>query len=366
MEIGLLTTGFPRFEGDHSGAFLLTLAHGLRQHGHRVRVLAPEPDRPIGRPHWPGIEVLWVPYARPRSLQTAFYLDGAPENLRARPTRSVGAAIFTSALLRAARRLLGDCDALVSSWCIPSGWVASTVAEGRDHLCLCHATDVRWLSKAPGGRTLARRIVHGATSLWFLSPTQRKRFFDTAELPASVRPTHLGSMPIELPRPLGLGRSALRRELGIEGFTLLFLGRLTRDKGVDQLITAAARLRGSVALRIAGEGPERRSAEALARRLGVDATFEGWVSGNRKEALLSACDGLVVPSRAREGLPTVLFEARARSLPVIATRVGDIEDAFGASARLVPAERPWALADAIHALAAEAQGVTRSVPLGGR
>jgi len=366
MNIGLLTTGFPRFEGDHCGAFLLTLARGLCQNGHQVRVLAPEPDRPMTAPRWPDIEVRWVPYARPRFLQTTFYRSGAPDNLRAHPARWLGAATFTTALLGAARPLLDDCDALVSSWCIPSGWVGSTVADGRDHLCVCHASDVRWLSKAPARREIARRIVDGATSLWFLSTEQRQRFFDAAELSASLRPTHLGSMPIELPRALGLPRSALRQQLGIEGFTLLFIGRLVRDKGVDQLILAAARLGRPVALRIAGDGPERGSAEALARRLGVDATFEGWVSGDRKEALLQACDGLVVPSRAREGLPTVLFEARRRSLPIIATRVGDIETAVGTRTLLVPPDRPAALADAIGVLRAEAQGVTRSVPFGGR
>ena len=40
MKVGLLTSGFPRFEGDHSGGFLLTLARGLVAHGHEVRVLA--------------------------------------------------------------------------------------------------------------------------------------------------------------------------------------------------------------------------------------------------------------------------------------------------------------------------------------
>ena len=34
MKIGLLTTGFPRFEGDCSGSFLLSLARGLVEHGH--------------------------------------------------------------------------------------------------------------------------------------------------------------------------------------------------------------------------------------------------------------------------------------------------------------------------------------------
>ncbi len=85
MKIGLLTTGFPRFEGDCSGSFLLSLARGVVEHGHEVRVLAPEPrrDRPV--PRWPGIEVSWVPYARPRPLQQTFYGSGAPDNLRLKP-----------------------------------------------------------------------------------------------------------------------------------------------------------------------------------------------------------------------------------------------------------------------------------------
>jgi glycosyltransferase involved in cell wall biosynthesis len=354
VKVGLITTGFPRFEGDHSGAFLLAFARRLVAHGHRVRVLAPEPALLRSAPHWPGIEVRWVPYARPRSRQRTFYGHGAPDNLRLHRARWAGAASFAGALLIASRRELEDCDALMSSWCVPSGWVASVVAGGRDHLCICHATDVRWLSRIPGGGALARAIAAGATSMWFLSHSHRDRFFGLAGLDPSARVAHIGPMPIEPPRAPTQTREELRRRLGIHGFTVLFLGRLVPVKGVDQLLRAAAALANPVHLRIAGDGPERDRLRALARDLGVDVTFDGWVRGDRKEALFRACDAIVVPSRGGDGLPTVLFEARSRSVPMIATRAGAVADYIHPNdqIRLVPPDDQPALCRAIGELAA--------------
>ncbi|MGB8328681.1 MAG: glycosyltransferase family 4 protein [Polyangiales bacterium] len=360
MNVGLLTTSFPRFEGDCSGAFLLTIARGLVESGHAVRVLAPEPQRKRPAPHWPGITVRWVPYAWPRASQKTFYGGGAPDNLHTRPMRWAGAACFGAALYRVAKRELADCDALLSSWCVPSGWVASRTAAGRTHLCICHATDIRWLSKLPGRRALAREIVEGATSIWFLSVPLRDRFFAMASLGTSVVTTHIGPMPIEPPRSLTESRSELRRRLGIDGFTLLFLGRLVPLKGLDQLLHALASVHERVSVRIAGGGPERRRLVALARKLNVNATFDGWVAGERKEALLQACDAIVVPSDAREGLPTVLFEAQARSLPIIATEVGAIPEHMrrNTGACLVPPNDLVALREAIRRLQAQHRAET--------
>lgn len=374
MKVGLLTTGFPRFEGDCSGSFLLTLARGLVGHGHTVRVLAPEPKRPDPVPRWPGIEVCWVPYARPRALQQTFYGSGAPDNLRLQPLRWAGAAAYAAALYRASVRELAECDALVSSWCIPSGWVASRIASGRTHLCISHATDIRWLSKMPGGGRVARRIARGATSMWFLSAPLRDDFFETAGLDQSTMSTHVGPMPIEPPQALPESRSELRRRLDIDGFTLLFLGRLVPVKGLDDLLHALAAFPEPISIRIAGDGPEGDELRALAHRLGVDATFEGWVAGERKEALLQACDGIVVPSGPKDGLPTVLFEAKARALPIITTEAGAIGDHMRdrTGTQVIPPNDRAALIRAIRQLRARhepgqaAQGVTFSVPFGGR
>ena len=371
LRIGLVATGFPRFEGDCSGSFLLTAARALVAQGHRVVVLAPEPKRARPAPRWPGIDVRWVPYARPRAAQRAFYGAGAPVNLRADPVAWAGAIGFGAALRVACDRYLDGCDALVSSWCIPSGWVASRAARGRPHLCICHATDVRWLGRMPDGGFVARSIARGATSMWFLSQALRDRFLGIAGLAQSEVTCHVGPMLIDPPIALPCSREELRQSLGLCGTTVLFLGRLVPVKGAAALVQALAGLPEPVAVRIAGDGPERRALSLLADRLGVDATFEGWVFGRRKEALLRACDAIVVPSRPEDGLPTVLFEASARGLPIIATRSNAIVQQRNRlpDAVLVPPSDPTALRTAIADLARRtnrAQGVTRSVPLGGR
>lgn len=300
-------------------------------------------------PSWPGIDLRWLPYARPRHLQRTFYGAGVPDNLSTHPARALGAASFSAALARASKRELDDCDALLSSWCVPSGWAASRAARGRPHLCICHATDVRWLSRLPRGRSLARTIHSGATSMWFLSPVLRDRFFRVAGLASSRTTTHIGSMPIARPIQPGTSRTELRQELGMERFTLLFLGRLVPVKGAAELLHSVAELPNQPSVRIAGDGPERPALQDLARRLGIDAEFEGWVSGERKEALLKACDAVVVPSRPDDGLPTVLFEASARGLPIIASDLSAIpaELRNREGVDLVPPNDPQALRDAI-------------------
>jgi len=206
----------------------------------------------------------------------------------------------------------------------------------------------------PGGSAVARGIATGATSMWFLSNALRGRFFETAGLHPSHVATHVGPMPIDPPRPLLESRCELRRRLDIEGFTLLFLGRLVPVKGLDQLLRAVATLSEPISIRIAGDGPERSKLRDLARRLQIDATFEGWVAGDRKEALLRACDAIVVPSGPQDGLPTVLFEAKARALPIIATEAGAIPEHLRGhrNSLLVPPNDRAALSQAIRQLQA--------------
>jgi glycosyltransferase involved in cell wall biosynthesis len=159
-------------------------------------------------------------------------------------------------------------------------------------------------------------------------------------------------MPIEPPQPLPESRSELRRRLGIHSFTVLCLGRLVPVKGLDQLLLAVAAMPEPIGVRIAGDGPELGKLRALAQHLRIDATFEGWVGGERKEALLRACDAIVVPSSPLDGLPTVLFEAKARALPIIATEAGAIPDHLRghADTLLVPTNDRAALTEALHRL----------------
>lgn len=63
MRVVFLTHNYPRFAGDVSGSFLATLAGGLRERGHAVRVIAPSDQGQVGDPVLDGIPVQRVRYA---------------------------------------------------------------------------------------------------------------------------------------------------------------------------------------------------------------------------------------------------------------------------------------------------------------
>jgi len=109
---------------------------------------------------------------------------------------------------------------------------------------------------------------------------------------------------------------------------VLFVGRLTREKGVDLLFDALARLTGDWTCTIVGDGMigEALRADAAARGLGGRVTFAGWLTGVALEAAFQDASVVAVPSRWPEPFGIVGIEAMAHRRPVVAFRVGGIPD----------------------------------------
>lgn len=135
---------------------------------------------------------------------------------------------------------------------------------------------------------------------------------------------------------------------------IVTVARLSPEKGIDQLIRAAAlAIRETPVLRveIAGDGPCRADLQCLARQLGVaeHVRFLGQVQD--VAGLLARASVFVLPS-VSEGVSLTLLEAMARGLPVVATRVGGNVEVVveGRTGNLVPAQDARALADAMQRL----------------
>lgn len=138
---------------------------------------------------------------------------------------------------------------------------------------------------------------------------------------------------------------------GVPSPRIVFLGRLHRQKGVDVLLHAVARLAHRDArLVLVGDGPERARLEQLAHRLGLAhrVRFLGFVPHAQVPAVLNAVDALVLPSRYEE-LGTALLEGLYCGLPVVAACTGGIPDVVtaGVHGLLVPPGDPAALAAAL-------------------
>lgn len=106
---------------------------------------------------------------------------------------------------------------------------------------------------------------------------------------------------------------------------LVYVGRLSEEKGVEDLVTAAAEL--PFPLHIVGSGPleqrlrERVRSEGLAR-----VTLLGRLDGDVLRETVQRARAVIVPSRCYENCPLVILEAYRASKPVIGTRHGGITE----------------------------------------
>lgn len=135
----------------------------------------------------------------------------------------------------------------------------------------------------------------------------------------------------------------------LAGRVVLYLGRLERQKRVDVLIRAFAKVPVQDArLAIAGTGSLEGELRALASELGVAARVDFLGSRSDVAALHRAAEVFALSSD-EEGQPNALLEALAAGTPTVATRVPGTDEVVGheRDALLVPRDDPAALGAAI-------------------
>jgi colanic acid/amylovoran biosynthesis glycosyltransferase len=143
------------------------------------------------------------------------------------------------------------------------------------------------------------------------------------------------------------GRSATR---------ILAVGRLSKEKGYDDLLRAVAQLLSQgvdAELELVGEGPERDALTRLADELRIrdKVTFRGWLQIDAVRRAMQEATVLAQPSTI-EGLPTVVEEAMALGIPVVGSHVGGIPELldYGRCGILVTPRDVRGLADALQEL----------------
>lgn len=134
---------------------------------------------------------------------------------------------------------------------------------------------------------------------------------------------------------------------------LLYLGRLTPEKGVATLLRALAACPGA-RLHIAGDGPQRAELETLAAELGLGerARFLGFLTGSALKSTLYGCRAVVLPSEWYENGPYSVMEALSCGKPVIGSSIGGIPELVreGETGFLFPPGDAQALAGAMQRL----------------
>lgn len=334
MRLGVITTSYPRFDGDPAGNFVAGHVGALRALGHEVEVIAAG-DPALG------------PASEPRVVRVGsrlFYRGGAPDRIERAPLRAgAAAAVFAARLTAAVASRARRWDAAIAHWLAPSAIAALPCSVPL--VAIAHGGDIFTLRRFHLLRAVLAALHRRDARLVFVSEQLRAIAREAAPgLGRWLDGALVQSMGVELARfaQLELAPS--------DPPTVLVAARLVPVKGVDVAIAAMPHLRSAARLVIAGDGPERARLAAAPHR------FVGEVTTAQRDELLRTASVVVVPSRVTphgrtEGTPAIAIEALAAGVPVIASSVGGLRELQGV--RLVPPENPHALARAIDQLLAD-------------
>ncbi len=288
-----------------------TLAHGLAARGHVVRLLVPSPERRRPRtgtadgqvsvtyqrsvpwPWYDNMRLACVSASAIRALMTAF----APDVIHVHSPLTLGG------MARLAGRRLG----------IPVVYTNHYLPENA--------------RPAAGQRSRSFDAAFYAYLVWFANHAT----VVTAPTPTALRllcerglraPSRAISNGVDLGtyRP-GPASEEIRARYGLLAGcpVILSVGRLSREKGIDVLLAAAARLTQDAQIAIAGAGPDEGRLRAITEDLGLTGRvrFLGFVPGADLPAVYRLADVFAIPSVAElQSLTTM--EAMATGLPVVA------------------------------------------------
>jgi glycosyltransferase involved in cell wall biosynthesis len=214
---------------------------------------------------------------------------------------------------------------------------------------VCH--NARPHERFPLGRFLTKRALSRADVLMALSSSvgdELRRLAPRARIEVLAHPPNLGVGGDSN------GRSSWSERIGeVEGPIVLFFGHVRRYKGLEDLIAAMPLVRegakGAV-LVVAGRFfTPIKKVRAHVDRLGMgDAVrmHPGYVRGDEVADLFSCADVVALPYR-EASQSGIVSQAALYGKPVVATRVGGLEEAVGDRGILVPPADPAALAAGI-------------------
>jgi len=311
LRLAILTTSYPRHTHDPSGHFVETEAAHWAGLGHEVHVVAPGPRRSTHGGKARGLQVWRV------GAERLFGFPGALPRLRENPFRVAELAWFLPSM-RLRLAALGPIDRVIAHFLLPCGYPLALGTAAAIEVVL-HGSDARLALRMPRAmrRHMMRALLSAGASFRFVSEDLRARFLAGLDPPERRAVERVSR--IELPHVAVPPRSAPSPRGARERWVVC--GRLIAGKRVDRAIRMAAAR--EVHLTVVGDGPLGGELRQLAASLGGAVEFVGQLPRDQALAHIAGADRLVHLSET-EGCPTVVREARALGIPVLATAVGDL------------------------------------------
>ncbi|MFA6171248.1 MAG: glycosyltransferase [Patescibacteria group bacterium] len=148
-------------------------------------------------------------------------------------------------------------------------------------------------------------------------------------------------------------KKSVKKEFGVGGRVVSYMGRVSYEKSIDQAIKAFSIASGKLEdakMMIIGDGPERENLERLVKKLklGDKVIFTSYLFGGQLLKALQAADVFITASKS-ENQPVSVLEAMACGLPIVAVSAEGLPEIVndGKNGFLAKPDKPEEMAEKI-------------------
>ena len=351
MRIAVLTSSYPRFNGDGAAPFVKSIVENMSRLGHEIEVVAPfdpavdvtqkEPASNLD-PTVHRFRYIW-----PDQLHIMGHARAMEADVRLRPLALFLIPLYLLGAFIKLYQVTGSqkTEIIHVHWVIPNGPIAACVAALRHipFVVSLHGSDIFFSlqNRLFGG--VARRVFRQASAVTACSPELRDGAAALGATNVFLQPWGADPKIFNPQRRSELYRQAF----GLESVTMnkdssetddriiiSALGRLVHKKGFDRLVAAWAKVADQYPqahLVIGGDGPLRSALDNQIHEQNLEGrvSLVGQIRWDEVPEFLASSDVFVLPSVQdskgnMDGLPTVLLEAMSSGLAVVASRLGGI------------------------------------------
>lgn len=309
---------FPRWEGDTEPRFVLDLSKHMVDE-FDVTVLVPAAPGAKEQEILEGVKVIRYHYFPVHRWEALCYPGAIVPRIKEKKIRVLLVPFLFLSLYFNLFKLLPQFDIVHAHWLIPQGIVQSFFKK--PYIVTGHGGDVTSLNKGVL-KKLKIRCLHRAKAVTVVSEHLKKSI---QKLVPDINPNVI-SMGVDADK---FGKQYYKPDYFGQGDkkVILFVGRLAEKKGVTYLIEAMKDIDGLLV--IVGDGPLKEKLKEQAVKIKEKVKFLGAKTHMELKTIYASADIFAVPSiKARdgdqEGLPTVILEAMASGLPVVASKSGGI------------------------------------------
>jgi glycosyltransferase involved in cell wall biosynthesis len=346
MKILIVSTSFPLSRADHLSPFIWEFCQGLARRGWQVTVLVPHHPGLPDRDQWDDITIIRFRYF-PERFETLGYSGGILPNIKKHSWKLFLLPIYIFAMYRDAFTVAveEDVDIVNFHWLFPSSfWLPQFVrSTGLPVVLTGHGTDILLATKKIF-RFFANRAFRRAAGLTVNSHYMKGVLEQNLQLPP--RAEVIG---------MGVDLAKFRAVIGTpsKSNTILYVGRLLKQKGIDLLVNAYIDIGAQfpdARLIIIGYGPERENISRILQSHVLETKVEmiDRVPHDQLPQYYAAARVLALPSLIPEGQGITPAEAGVCGIPAVTFGLGGTSEmVIDGKTALVVEPKQEALASAL-------------------